>query len=50
MNLPGGSFPVVSPRAGSPALAHAQTGCLAVDLLGNPRSTPCTAGAVELAQ
>lgn len=43
---PAGTFDVVAPLPGSPVIG-AVTSCPAVDLLGNPRPQPCSAGAVE---
>jgi hypothetical protein len=43
---PAGTYLVTSPAPGSPVIGAAST-CPAVDLLGNPRPVPCTAGAVE---
>lgn len=43
----GGTTETLAPAAGSPAL-HLGTGCPPTDQRGNPRSEPCTAGAVEI--
>lgn len=43
----GGTTETMVPAAGSPAIGIG-AGCPATDQLGNPRSDPCTAGAVEV--
>ena len=44
----GGPTATMLPAAGSPAAGLGTTDCPTTDQRGNPRSTPCTAGAVEL--
>jgi parallel beta-helix repeat protein len=43
----GGTTETLAPAAGSPA-QHLGTGCPPTDQRGNPRTEPCTAGAVEV--
>jgi hypothetical protein len=44
----GGPTATLLPAAGSPAAGLGATDCPPTDQRGNPRATPCTAGAVEL--
>jgi hypothetical protein len=44
----GGATETMLPAAGSPAIGLDTSDCPPTDQRGNPRATPCTAGAVEL--
>jgi hypothetical protein len=44
---PAGDYSVRRPLAGSPVIGAVTASCPDVDILGNPRPTPCAAGAVE---
>ncbi|HUS30468.1 MAG TPA: hypothetical protein VMZ53_18290 [Kofleriaceae bacterium] len=44
---PAGTLLVRRPSSGSPAIGAVTSGCPTEDVLGNPRATPCAAGAVE---